>query len=306
MTATGTTVDVSITARLEAKAEATCAKIADLCTGENSIATELQDKFHAAIADVKRVRLTEIENRHGAFYVEGNTLLLSEEPVARLLQCVLADIQGRSDQVQQQLLPEEVPELLERVFVGYVLHELRHRTQGLTQHSTVQQLKDIAGPSAMAAMDVCADRDAAFGLACTEAKNGTREEFLANFREALFYSSAYFFKVFPPTPDRPDKLERAIAVLLMAARLAVLDLDKPTPERADFPLDAPIVVSLSASQDQLAIFRVEPSKSLLAVSHNIDDVADLVADVKLGDFDSALERSVTIMDKLGLLDAEER
>lgn len=299
--ATRVTTHVSLLARLESRAAATCAKILDLCLGSDAIAAELQDKFHEAVSDVKRVRITALDERRGAFFVDGDLLILNEEPIAKLLAYVLADVEGRAERHSECMLPDEVPELLERVFVDYILHELRHRTQGLGDHGTVDALKAVAGAKSMADMDVFADRDAAFASASINAEGGSREEFLSSFREALFYSSAYFFKVFPPTPDRPDKLERAIAVLLMAARLAAQDLERPVKESADFPLDAPIVVSLSTPQNQLAIFKAEPSKRLLGVANDADGVGDLVADIKLGDFDSALERSVGLMGKLNLL-----
>jgi hypothetical protein len=127
-------------------------------------------------------------------------------------------------------------------------------------------LKASAGPVAMAELDVFADHDAAVAYAALYAEGGTRAEFLKSFQEALFLSSAYFFKVFRPTPDRPDKLARAIGVLLMAARLSGRELKDPIAENEALPLDAALYATLSVGQNQLAVYKAEPSREFLAVA----------------------------------------
>jgi len=295
--------DTSLLHRLEQRAIATCEKLLDLCGASNAIAVELQIKFHAAIADIEHVTIESLTAEHGAFLVDEGWLRISEEPVARLLAFVLEETRGLAATSPRTIFPDEVPELLERVFVDYVLHELRHRTQGVGEYATVGQLKEAAGPMAMAELDIFADRDAAFAYAALYADGDGRAEFLTSFKEALFLSSAYFFRVFPPSADRPDKLARAIAVLLMAARLADRDLDEPFVERDDLPLDAPLFATLSTAKNELVIYKAEPSKELLAVAKdcNGDAVSELVADVRDGDFDSALEKSVTLLNRLNLL-----
>jgi len=154
----------------------------------------------------------------------------------------------------------------------------------------------------MAELDVLADRDAAWAYASVRVGWGNnRVEFLESFREALFLSSAYFFRVFPVTPTRHDKIERAIGVLLMAARLANRQFNSALAERPDLPLDAPLSAVLSSKRNSLAIYKGEPSKRLLGVANDADGVVELVADVTNGQFDSALRRSVDLMDRLNLL-----
>ena len=296
-------IDVSLTTRLEKRAAATCAKLVDLCKGSNAIATELRAKFLAAISDVEHVTIEALAAEHGAFLVDEGWLRVSEEPVAKLLMLVLEDIRGRAADDPDGRYPDEIPELLERVFVDYVLHELRHRTQGIGDYDTVQRLKEVGGARAVAELDVFADRDAAFAYATLHATGDSRVEFLASFQEALFLSSAYFFRVFRPSADRPDQLARAIAVLLMAARLSSKELTDPIVECDDLPLDAPLFVTLSLGKNQLAIYKAEPNKKLLAVAKDSggDGVSEIVADVGAGDFESALEKSVTLMGRLNLL-----
>ena len=296
-------IDATLIARLETRAAATCAKLVDLCGGSDAIAAELQKKYLAAVADVEHVTIETLATDHGAFLVDEGRLRISEEPIARLLIFALEDIRGRATDDPAERYPDEIPELLERVFVDYILHELRHRTQGIGDYNIVQQLGNAGGKDVIAEFDVVADRDAAFTYAAIHAEGDGRNEFLASFKEALFLSCAYFFPVFRPSIDRPDKIARAIAVLLMAARLSDKALNDPIVEGDALPLDAPLFATLSLGENQLAIYKAEPSKRLLAVATDRagDGVSDLVAKVCDGDFDSALEKSVALMGRLRLL-----
>lgn len=302
MPTTVVAADECLTTRLERRANETCERLHQLCKGSDALAMELAEKFLAAVADVERITIESIAQGSGAFLVENGTVRFDEEPVAKLLEFVIKDVAGQSEG-GHTLAPEEIPDLLEKVFVTYVLHELRHRTQGVQKYSAVRELKNIAGQGAMAEFDVLADRDAVYAFAAVENSSGSRIDFLSAFREGLFLSTAYFFRVFKPTPDRPDKLARVIGVLLMAARLSGRDLSEPVVERDDLRLDAPLMVKLSTGRNQLAIYKAEPSKRLLAVAKDEagDNVSGLVADVEQGCFDAALTKSVALMGRLRLL-----
>lgn len=295
-TSTLTALEDGLLEHLERRAEATCRKIVALCSNSGPVAAELQDKFHAAVADIERVSIEALERTEGAFVVEDGVLRIAAAPVSRLLQVVLDDLRSRSG-----LASEEFPEFLERVFMDYVLHELRHRTQGVGEYSTIQQLKSLAGRVTVAEVDLFADRDAAFAYAAIFASGPGRAEFLESFREALFLSSAYFYKVFPVSAARPDKIARAIGVLLMAARLAGMDPLADVKENPKLPLDTPLYVKLATSHKELAIFQGEPSVRLLGVANDTDGVGALVSDVKQGRFDAALTRAIRIAKKLNLL-----
>ncbi len=304
MTTAGTT-DVqatdSLESRLTARALSTFERLAELGRADDARACELFDKFQPAISDIDQVRIAPLSDDEGSFVVRDRILYINEDPVARLLHAVTTEFERRSAANDSIPDPAELPTLLESVFTDFLLHELRHRTQGVETYDTVQRLKAVGGNSAMAELDVLADRDAAWAYAAINVGWGNRSEFLASFREALFLSSAYFFKIFPIPSGRHDKIERAIGVLLMAARLANLQFANTVVERSELPLDAPISIVLSSTRNSLAIYKGEPSKKLLGVANDADGVVQLVVDVGNGNFDSALVRSVKMMSRLNLL-----
>jgi hypothetical protein len=146
----------------------------------------------------------------------------------------------------------------------------------------------------MAEMDVLADHDAAIAYAALYGSCESRPEFLEMYREALFFSSAYFFKTFTPTADRPDKIARVICVLIMTARLASYDSFTSVNERG-LPLDTPLIVKLSSCMKEIAVFQAEPSQRLLWVANDLDGIGELVEDVLIGNLDLALARACALV-----------
>lgn len=287
--------------RLGAAALRTFRTLVTLGASDEDQAAEMQDKFHSAVSDIVEVRIQSIPTSAGTFYVDNGVLYVSEGPVAQIFYTVTEEYQKRIAANDAVIESGELPKLLEMVFVDFLLHEVRHRTQGIEDYDVVQRLKAAAGRSAMAEIDTYADRDAAWAYASAEAGWTSRKAFLEKFREALFLSGDYYFKVFPIAGDRHDKIERVAAVLLMAARLAPLNLSNELIERPDLPLDAALSVALSSKRNALAIYRAEPSKRLLGVANDADGVVELVADIRAGRFDTALEKSVGLMSRLKLL-----
>lgn len=286
---------------LEAGATGACKRLTKLCDGPGELNRELKRKFHAAVADVEFVTIEALAETAGAFVFKDGRLAIAEEPISHLLTVILNDLEARFDDGRVSVEKHEIPKMLERVVVEYMLHEVRHRTQGLAEFSDVQALKAIAGASVMAEYDTFADRDAALAMAALYAEDESRSAFLRSFREALFFSTTYFFQVFPIPANRPDKIARAMAILFMAARLAKRDLVEPVAEVDGRRLDMPLHVSLSTSQKKLAIHRGEPSKELLGVANDWDGVGELMTQICGGDFDSALETSIRIMDNFDLV-----
>ena len=114
------TIDLDLISRLEAKAAATCTRIKELCEGSDYIAHELQDKYFAAIADIEQVRIQSLSSDDGAFTVIDGELQIHDEPIAKLLRTVIEDIESRAAIKGTELLHDEIPEIMERVFVDYV------------------------------------------------------------------------------------------------------------------------------------------------------------------------------------------
>ena len=277
-----------------------CSELTSYCHTDGSHSVELSEKFLRAVADVERVTIESLAESVGAFSVEGGTLRIAEGPVAKLLAAVVSKYEQSLLDNASSVEADELPVLLERVFIEYVFHEVRHRTQGLGLHGDVQALKSIAGKAAMTEYDVLADRDAALASAAIYADDESRAAFLKAFREALFFSTSYFFDVFPIPAERPDKIARAMAVLFMAARVAQRDFSTEVIEDQSLPLDATLYVSLSAPTRSLAIHRGEPSRQLLGIANDQDGVADLMDQICSGNMEAALETSISIASKLKL------
>lgn len=287
---------------LECGAADACKKLATAVTGSAAIPAEVRNKFYKAVVDVEAVTIRTLASTNGAFVIEGSTMLVSEEPVAKLLTVILNEVAQDLEGNEPSLSESEIPLLLEKVFIQYVFHELRHRSQGLAGLANVRILRDVAGPHVMSEYDVMADRDAALAVASIYAEDETRASFLRAFREALFFSTKYFFQVFPIPQDRPDKIARAMAILFMAARLAKKDLLGSVEENEDRPLDASLYVTLSTQNKKLAIHRGEPSRELLGFADNDDGVGDLIDQICDGNFGSAMETSIKILDLLDLIE----
>jgi hypothetical protein len=286
---------------LQTGAAGACSRLAAYCRADGPHSCELKGKFYGAVADVERVTIEALAKASGAFVVQDGHLRIAEAPIPRLLNVVVRDLNKRLAEGDPSLEQDEVPRILERVFVQYVLHEVRHRTQGLANLSDVQTLRAIAGAGAMLDYDVQADRDAALASAALYASDESRAAFLAAFREALFFSTQYFFEVFPIPAERPDKIARAMAILFMAARLAKRDLGQPTVEDDSLPLDATLYVSLSAPTKSMAIHRGEPTRELLGFANDADGVGTLMEQICNGDMGGALSTSIKIADKLQLI-----
>lgn len=275
---------------LQDRATRACKRLTAICEGNEPLHKELSAKFLAAVADVELVTIEALAGSAGAFIFDNGHLKIAEAPVSKLLAIVLNEVERELDEGKASIGETDIPLLLERVFVEYVLHEVRHRTQGLAEFEDVQALKSVAGPAAMSEYDTLADRDAAMALATLYAEDDSRGAYLSAFRDALFFSSKFFFQIFPIPASRPDKVARAMAILFMAARLAKRDLSHTVIERPDRPLDAPLHVSLSSSQKRLAIHLGEPSKRLLGIANDEDGVGDLISQICDGDYDAALEK----------------
>ncbi|HMI19770.1 MAG TPA: hypothetical protein VK533_09515 [Sphingomonas sp.] len=276
-----------------------CRRLVALCSHNSAEGQELQDKFLPAISKINQVVIGPLEANFGAFVAIEDVLYLKEEPVIELFRIVLSDIASQL-KAGRTISAAEIPALLERALMDYVLHELRHQSQGVGDYGDFKLAKSIAGRRFMAEMDVQADRDAAFAFSMLYTHGNSRAEFLECFREALFLSSAYYFRIFPPTPSRLDKQERVAAVMLMSARLAVIRDFNELVERPDLPLDSPLIAKISTAQSTLAIFQGQPNVRLLGAANDAA-VGLLVRQLDRSQFDDALETSISLADQLGLL-----
>ncbi|MBW6527195.1 hypothetical protein KZ813_10120 [Sphingomonas sp. RHCKR7] len=291
-------VQIDLLGRLEDGAAKACAKLTSYTCGDGAHAAELNGKFYDAVASVGSVTIKSLAASAGAFMLNGGVLAIDEEPVSRILSAVVEVVRREFDERGEVLDVSELPALLERVFVTYLFHEIRHTSQGLSLHGNVKELKSIAGPSVMAEYDALADRDAALAFSAIYAESDTRESLLATLREALFYSTQFFFRAFPVPENRPDKIARAMAVLFMAARLVDEKSSGIPEENSEFPLDSPLYVTLSACRRKLAIHRGEPFKTLIGFANDEEGVSALSSHICKGEMVAALALATEIMKKV--------
>lgn len=286
----------AINRRLCRAARNACRDLTQLCHERGEQGSELRSKFLGAVGDIESVAIAPLPTSCGSFEVRDGQLIVADEPVGRLVEYVRASV------IEAEALPAgSVNETLEGVFVGFVLHELRHRTQGVEQFGTVADARLAGGNAAIAELDLLADRDAAFAAAALK-RGKSRQEFLLEFRAALYLSMHFYFRVFPPHGERTDKIARALGVLLMTARLTGID-DLPNPlEDPALRLDIPLVAQLSVENMRLAVYRGEPHRQLLAVANDEhDELSRAVVSIRAGDFDQALSWCITFAKRTGLL-----
>jgi hypothetical protein len=260
----------------------------------------LREKFLSAIVDVERIRIARLPPEAGSFRIEDGELLVASSPVAKLVSQVQTTVAAANSE-DACLGQADFEQMLETVFLGFVLHELRHRTQGVELYGMVQEIKRAGGPSAFSEFDVLADRDTAYAIAALPG-HANRKDFLLAFRDALHLSLDHFFKVFPPGANQEDKIARVIGVLLMTARLIGIDELLQVSEDRALPLDAPLIAQLSIANKTLVIFRGEPSRQLVAVANDRDDLASLISDIEEGDFSEALDWCIGLARRRGLTD----
>jgi len=273
-----------------------CKRLVALCRREGADAVELQDKFLPAVADIHKVFIGPLDPKMGSFSQERGVLLLKEEPVVALMRFVLADIRSKMRE-GHHLASAEIPLLLERALADYMLHELRHESQGVGKYQDFLVAKEIAGADVMSDIDVQADRDAAFAYGKIYGNDNDRASYLECFREALFLSSSYYFNVFN-FASRPDKRNRAVAVMMMIARVADIKDFSAISERRDLPLDAPLFVR--TKQSSLAIVHGFPTGRFLGAANDAD-VGQLISQVDRAQFEEAVQTSVLLAKRLGLL-----
>lgn len=283
--------------RLLAGIEDSLSQLSACMSGDDALAKELEQKFGEAVADISRVKFVAVGPGNGSFFVKGGDLQVAEGPVSKLLYAVIDDLKfGKKNPA---LDFDELIGLFNKVIRGYVFHELRHRTQGLELYERVGDVRATGGNMVMAQIDAQADRDAAVAAAAVDGFSN-REQFLNAFQEALFLSTAYYFRVFPIPTNRPDKVARALGVLLMLARLAASHSPVGFREDSKFPLDAPLFAFLHKDRKLLTIWRGEP-QILLGHSNDEGEISELCDDVIAGRFEKAISRCVSLLRRCGIV-----
>lgn len=121
--------------------------------------------------------------------------------------------------------PEKVS-LFESILRLFMLHELRHITQGLASYDDVQALKGIGQDDLIAQYDFTADVDATKAFAvfqCVATGDLSSRAFIRSFKTGLYLHVFHCIPLFGFRKSKPAKMGRAMGLVLMLARLSLLE-----------------------------------------------------------------------------------
>ena len=86
----------SLTRDLEEHGLFACLCLSEVFDDPGPIGSELKQKFHGAISDIKSIRFQNLPSDHGAFSIRNGTLSLDEEPVKKILHFASKDMRDYS------------------------------------------------------------------------------------------------------------------------------------------------------------------------------------------------------------------
>lgn len=257
-------------------------------------ADELKAKFLESAQEIAACRFEDLKPEDGAFVIEGNVIVFNLQPILAILRAVLADVEEQME-VGRVLDQTEILQLQREALVVYALHEIRHVSQGLTLKESVDKVKHISGSQKVSDFDLQADCDAVFAYAMVRGGEKWSEEYFDYYKRALFFSSQYFFKAFEFSIDRIEKFSRAIGIILMQARFALLEFGC---SGNDLPLDVPIFVNIDQELNMNVFVKCPDERYLATVSAN--DNQDLFVAVQGKAYDEALIEGVKMIRRIGM------
>lgn len=269
-------------------------RVSAIMAEDGTVPSRLKKAYAGAISDIKTVSIKPLVETAGAFRVDQNELIVSENHVVRIIDAVNVEMMRRYSMGEVIVSVEEIRSVYQQVFITFVMHELRHRTQGVEHLDEVSSLKRLATPSAMVRLDVNADADAATACAAIFGSYAQRREYLRAFQSAIALSLEYFFQAFPVSEAKHHKMERAAGIFIMAGRLALAELADHLSEDPSLPLDTPLWVSLSLDKFRLSLHRGDKYPDLIAVA-NDDQVPRLAKNIEAGDFEAALGDAIVLV-----------
>lgn len=267
---------------------------------------QFEHAFGKPMRDISSFRIRPLKEGAFCFDPASGLFVLNLQPLLVLMGQVLDDIR-RADHGRHFLDRDEIHPLMRRVFRLYVLHEVRHLAQGIGDYASVGAVKKIAGHEFLADLDLFADRDAAAAYAAlqTYGRGADRSAYLQHFGEALFFSGQYSFPVFRFTLDRAPKMSRAIALTLMAARLARLDLEHSDISELErfSPLDGCVTVKVSPDYCSIIVVLSDPDTHVINITCEVPDgkLRALASAIEDGDFLSAVDIASVLLSRMSLI-----
>jgi hypothetical protein len=230
----------------------------------------------------------------------GGTMTVNVGHVRNLLEAIIHDV----DTAEARLEPSDLGRLVRLAIELFILHEVRHHSQGVSDYADVQKLKTIS-EMLVGQFDLFADRDAAHAYAllrAVEERAAKPADYVRYFSEALFFMGQFCFPAFKAPLVKPHKVARALGISLMLARIALAEKEGTTAvlQAGRLPLDTTLMPEIAADWSKLTIFAYNPDLQLIAVAIDIDSAVlrDICERLDDGNFDHLLPDVIRL---LGLL-----
>jgi hypothetical protein len=151
----------------------------------------------------------------------------------------------------------EVNALIRQAIGCYVIHEVRHISQGIALYEDVSALKEV-NAGIIGALDLQADVEAARAYALmtvSAAGDQSIEAYLEAFAEAIYFMGRFNFRSFGVPMAKPWKVARALGLTMMLARIATARSEGRAVEihSSGLPLDTPLLPAISEQFDIIVV-----------------------------------------------------
>ena len=245
-------------------------------------------KFVLPFKQIQRFEFDTISSG-AAYELRDGVMTMNTAHVQNLLEAIVNDV----DTAAYRLKDGEIGRLVRLAVELFILHEVRHTSQGVGDYADVQKLKALS-EKLVGQFDLLADRDAAQAYAllrATEKKKSNYNDYVRHFGEALFFMGQYCFPAFKAPLTKPHKVARALGLTMMLARIALWHELGHDAKRADrLPLDTPLMPEIASDWTKITIFAFNPDLQLVAIAVEVDpeQLENICERLDKGNFDYVL------------------
>lgn len=254
--------------------------------------------FAKAVQAVSRIEIG--HSGDAAFSLNAGVMRLNAEPLARVFTLIAEDLGIDQDQ-KSALRPSDYLLYAEAAVALFVLHELRHIDQGLSEFKDVQTLKGMGLAPLIAELDLAADRDAIMAFSLIYADRISDGDYYDAFKIGLSFSPWYFFRAFSFDPKiKPEKALRAASIILMLARSLISEKYNCVPST---PLDSMLSICLPVTTELASGFVIladQPSRHIYKICDKTwsDGLADILVSIENIDMPRAIGIAMNLVDRL--------
>lgn len=246
----------------------------------------------------------------GAAYVldEAGVMTVNVSHIVGMLARIADDVEADAlvSPAERRLAPTEFGRLMRLAVEVFLLHEIRHISQGISEYGTVQKLKAASAKPIIGTLDLIADRDAAYAYALLqsiEARDISVKVYLQHFAEALFFGLTYGFPAFKV--DQPHKTARALGIAMMLARVVAAQRagTLEAQQESMLPLHTTLIPHIDPTETAIAVLATTPDLRLVTIEAELDraTVQHLCARLDSGESMPVLEETMQLMRSMRML-----